>query len=98
MPITIDSILVRDSEPVATTLDENVVVLSVRDGSYFDFNRVGSDIWNMLAKPRPLREILDRLAEIYEVDLGTMAPQVVAFLQKLVDNRLVRVLEPQGDR
>jgi hypothetical protein len=98
LPVTIDSILVRDSEPVPATVDETVVVLSVRAGSYFDFNRVGSDIWNMLAEPRSVRQVLDRLALTYDVDTDTMTAQVTAFLQKLVDRRLVQIIEARSDR
>ena len=46
----------------------NVVVLSIRAGSYFDFNRVGSEIWAMLAEPRRVAGILDALAQNYDVD------------------------------
>jgi hypothetical protein len=94
--VTIDSILVRDSEPVATTLDEEVVLLSIRAGSYYGFNRVGTEIWNMLAEPRPVRLILDELSQLHEVDRATMTRDVTAFLQNLIERRLVRVLGPQG--
>ena len=44
--VTADTILVRDNEPMPTTVDEEVVVLSVRAGAYFGFNRIGTEIWN----------------------------------------------------
>ena len=52
MSVTIDSVLVQDKEPTAAALDGGVVLLSLRAGSYFGFNRVASDIWTMLAEPR----------------------------------------------
>jgi hypothetical protein len=92
--VTIDTILVRDGEPIPVTVDGNVVALSIRAGSFYDFNRVGSDIWNKLAEPHHVRQILDALSQTYDVDMDTMTSDVTAFLQTLVDNRLVRVLEP----
>jgi hypothetical protein len=94
LALAIDTILVRDSEPVPATIDENVVLLSIRAGSYFDFNRVGSDIWNMLAEPHRVRKILDTLSQTYDVDADTLTRDVTAFLQRLVDARLVQILEP----
>lgn len=94
LTLTIDTILVRDKEPVPATIDNNVVLLSIRAGSYFDFNRVGSDIWNMLAEPHPVRKILDTLSQTYDVDADTLTRDVTAFLQRLVDVRLVQILEP----
>jgi hypothetical protein len=96
--VTTDSILVQEREPVATTVDEEVVVLSMRAGSYFGFNRVGTAIWNMLAKPRPVGHILDELSQLHEVDRATMTRDVMTFLQTLVDRRLVRVVEPEDAR
>ena len=96
MSVTIDSVLVRDQEPTAADFDDGVVVLSVRAGSYFGFNRVATEIWNMLAEPCRVGEIFDALAEGHDVDEETLARDVTPFLQTLVEHRLVRVIDP-GD-
>ena len=96
MAVSADTVLVRNSEARATTMaDGNVVVLSIRAGSYFDFNRAGSEIWNMLAEPHRVTRILGALAQNYDVDRDIMTRDVVAFLQNLVDARLVSVLAPE---
>jgi len=91
--VTIDTLLVQDSEPKAANLDDTVVVLSVRAASYFGFSRVASEIWNMLAEPRRVDQIFTLLAEIHDVDADGLARDVVPFLQTLVEHRLVRVIE-----
>jgi hypothetical protein len=94
--VTVKSILIRDKEPTAAALDEGVVVLSVRAGAYFGFNRVATEIWSMLAEPCAVGEIFERLAEHHDVDDETLARDVTPFLQTLVEQRLVRVIDP-GD-
>jgi Coenzyme PQQ synthesis protein D (PqqD) len=96
LSVTIDSVLVQDKEPAAAELDGGVVVLSVRAGSYFGFNRVASEIWNMLAEPRSVGQIFDSLSERHDVDAAILARDVTPFLQTLVEHRLVRVVDP-GD-
>jgi hypothetical protein len=96
--VTVDTVLVRDSEPLPTTVDEEVIVLSVRAGAYFGFNRIGSEIWNMLSEPRRVGEILDTLAQSHEVDLDTMTRDVTQFLQTLIERRLVRVVDSKESR
>ena len=98
LTVTADTILVRDNEPMPTTVDEEVVVLSVRAGAYFGFNRIGTEIWNMLAEPRRVGEILDTLAQSHEVDLDTMTRDVTQFLQTLIERRLVRVVDSKESR
>ena len=96
MSVTIDSVLVRDQKPAAAELDGGVVVLSVRAGSYFGFNPTATEIWDMLAEPCRVGQIFGALAERHDVDVETLARDVTPFLQTLVENQLVRVVEP-GD-
>lgn len=92
--VTIDCVLVQDKEPAAADLDGSVVVLSVRAGSYFGFNTVATEIWNMLAEPCRVGQIFDALTQRHDVDTETLARDVTPFLQTLVENRLVRVIDP----
>jgi Coenzyme PQQ synthesis protein D (PqqD) len=94
LSVTIDSVLVQDKEPTAANLDGGDVVLSVRAGSYFSFNLVATEIWNMLAQPCRVGEIFDSLSERHDVDAETLASDVTPFLQTLIEQRLVRVIDP----
>lgn len=96
MTVTVDTILARDSEPIPATVGEEVVVLSIRTGSYFGFNRVGTEIWNMLSEPRRVDQIFDALSQLHDVDAETMIREVTPFLQMLIERRLVRVVDPGG--
>jgi hypothetical protein len=96
LQITIDSVLVQDEEPTAANLDGGAVVLSVRAGSYFGFNQVATEIWDMLAAPCRVGQIFDSLAERHDVDCDTLTRDVTPFLQTLVAHRLLRVIDP-GD-
>ena len=93
MSVTIDSFLVRDREPTAVDVDDGVVILNLRAGSYFGLNPVATEIWNMLAEPCRVGEILNALAEGHDVDEETLAREVTPFLQTLVEHRLVRVID-----
>jgi hypothetical protein len=95
--VTIDSILVRDPELAAADLDGNIVMLSVRAGSYFGFNGVGSEIWQMLAGPRRVADIFDTLAQSHDVDAAALSRDVLPFLQTLIDRGLARRLDPDGE-
>ncbi|HEX7562955.1 MAG TPA: PqqD family protein [Bradyrhizobium sp.] len=68
--------------------------MSVRAGSYFGFNEVASEIWNMLAEPCRVGQIFAALSESHGVDAETLARDVTPFLQTLVEHRLVRVIDP----
>jgi hypothetical protein len=93
--ITIESILVQDSEPVGADLDGGRVLLSLRAGAYFNLNPMASEIWQMLAEPCRVSQILASLGDGHDVDAQTIARDVTPFLQTLVNHRLVRVIDPR---
>ena len=92
--VTIDSVLVQDRELKTADLDGEVVVLSVRVGCYFGFNRVATEIWNMLGEPCRVGRIFDALCERHEIDVQTLTRDVMPFLQTLIEHHLVRVRDP----
>jgi hypothetical protein len=96
MSVTAETILARDSEPAFVTLEDNAVLLSVRRGSYFSLNRVGTQIWNMLVEPRRVGDIFDVLARTHDVDASAMTGDVVEFLETLLKRQLVRVVDPDA--
>ena len=98
MSITVASVLVREKELTVADVDGRTVVLSLAAGSYFDFNRVATEIWDMLAEPCRVGEIFRRLSDQHDVDVATLARDVTAFLQTLVNEQLVQVLAAEGLR
>ena len=88
-----DTVLIRDGEPAGVLLDDNYVLLSVRAGSYFEFNRIATEIWKILAEPCRVSEVLDRLSKTHDVDTQILSRDVTSFLNKLVKHRLVRVVQ-----
>jgi hypothetical protein len=91
--VTIHSVLVRDQELPATTVEGHAVVLSLDAGSYFDLNRVATEIWGMLSKPRRVGEIFESLSEQHDVDTETLIRDVTPFLQTLIDYKLIRMID-----
>jgi Coenzyme PQQ synthesis protein D (PqqD) len=96
--VTGDTILVQDGEPIPATVDQDVILLSIRAGSYFGLNRVGGEIWNMLAEPKRVRQICDALLHQHDVDSETVSRDVIPFLQTLIERRLIRVVDPGDTR
>jgi hypothetical protein len=95
LSVTNESIVVRDNQLAAADVDGRTVVLSVGAGSYFDFNQVGTEIWNMLAEPCRVSDIFHRLSQQHDVNAETLSRDVTPFLQTLADERLIRMVTPE---
>jgi hypothetical protein len=96
--VTLDTILVQDSELRAAVVGDKVVILSIRAGAYFGLNRRGSDIWNMLAAPQRVAQVCDALSQRYEVEREILNREVIAFAQALIERRLLQVVDPGAMR
>ena len=98
MNVTIDSVLVRDSDLAMADLDGRSVVLNLRAGAYIGFNGVASEIWGMLSEPCRVARIFDALSQTHDVDADTLSRDVLPFLQTLIDKRLARPVDQESTR
>ena len=90
--LSIDSVLVQNTKLATAKIGGRVVVLSVPAGAYFDFNRVATEIWCMLAEPCRVDKIFANLLKRHAVDEETLARDVTPFLQTLLEQRLIRTI------
>jgi hypothetical protein len=88
--------VVRDKEPIFTTLDDEIVMLSTRAQAYFGLGTVGSEIWNMIEQPRRIDEICDALMEEFEIDGETCRRDVLEFVNDMIERGLARIV-PEKD-
>ncbi|HEY7245503.1 MAG TPA: PqqD family protein [Xanthobacteraceae bacterium] len=88
----------RDSEPVAASVNDEVFMLSLRAGAYFGLDPVGSEIWNLLSEPRRLGDLCATLSRIYDVDADTVFRDTSGFLETLLARGLLRVVDPVPEK
>jgi hypothetical protein len=94
--IDLETTLVRNRELTSAVVDGDVVLFSAQAGAYFALNRVGSGIWDLLAEPRQVGDLLDSLIQGYQVDRTEAARDVIPFLQSLTEHRVLQVVKPNG--
>jgi pyrroloquinoline quinone biosynthesis protein D len=74
----------RASDVRYRVLDGEAVVLRQRAAEVLGLNRVGSRVLELVDGESGVPEILDRLADEFEVERGTLEADVRAFLDELV--------------
>jgi hypothetical protein len=70
-------------------LSADVVLLNLRDGVYYGVDDVGARVWALLQSPIAVPAIVSTIADEFDVDPDRCAREVRAFVQELVDRRLV---------
>jgi len=89
MDINNDSIITVIPDQVSTNLEDEVVILSLKDGVYYGLNPVGARIWNIIKEPRSVKEILNIILAEFEVEPKRCQ-------EELASRELIRVSDDQA--
>lgn len=76
-----------------SALAEEAVLLSLRNGKYYGVNHVGAAIWSIVQQPVSIGEIEAALMEEYAVDEETCRAAVTDFLDNMIREELIDVLD-----
>lgn len=97
MIMNTDAVISQNSDLVSAVLDEEVVLMSIRKGSYYGMDQVGSRIWELLEKPITFGRLLAEMEEAYEGDADQIRMDLVAFLEELKQEDLIVVGQSQAE-
>jgi len=86
--IGLETVVARGSEHVETRMAGQTVMMSIPRGKYFAIDGTGQRIWECLAEPASIGQIVDRLLQEYEVDRDQCEAEVIAFVGELMDSGL----------
>jgi len=88
--ITSSSTIVRSDSILSSPVDSEIVMIDLQRGSYYGLDAVGADIWNRLAAPTRVAELCESLVREYDVDPATCEQDVLALLDDMAAQMLVR--------
>ena len=89
--LTDTSIAARADNKVAAEIGDDVVILDIESGFYFQLNKSGARIWGLLEQPESLAGLCAKVEAAFEVDAETCRAEVTEFLELMRDKGLVTV-------
>ena len=88
--ITTESFVQRDPDQEFSMIDDEVVMLSLKNGEYYALNSVASRIWEIIKDRRAVKEILEILMEEFEVDKATCLKDTLECLYDFREKELIK--------
>lgn len=76
---------------IASDMGGEKVMLSIKNGKYYNLGEVGGDIWDLMKEPIKIEKIVHSLLSMYDVDQSTCEEQVLIFLSKLNSEGLILI-------
>jgi hypothetical protein len=83
------STVVASKDQVSADLAEEVVILNLRDGTYYGLDIIGARIWSLIQEPVTVGDVRNVLLEEYEVDQPRCERDLLALLRELSARELV---------
>jgi len=87
--LTLTTPITRVPGLIATDMDGETVMMSIERGEYFGLGGVGSRVWELMAQPTSLAEIVRVICAEFEVDEAVCQADMQTFVDELIENGLV---------
>ncbi|MDR9388707.1 MAG: PqqD family protein [Balneolaceae bacterium] len=75
----------RKQHLLAAPIDDELVLLHVDKGQYYNLKGVGPDLWNRLETPHSVDELVEWVCEEYDVAKDVATADVQSFLSELLE-------------
>ena len=79
----------RSDTAMARRVDDDLVILDIPSGKYFELNDVGALLWERLDGTQSVEDLIDVVLAEYDVDRETASKDVEDLLGELIRSGLV---------
>ena len=90
--ITDNTCLRRNPDMVYSEVDGEVVMLSVKNGEYYNLNEVSADIWKELKESLSFKDLVTRLQDTYEVSYEVCELETRSFLEQTLEKGIIEII------
>ncbi|MCH6258786.1 PqqD family peptide modification chaperone [Puniceicoccaceae bacterium K14] len=84
-----ETIVVRSTEILGSEIEEQTVMMDVKNGNYYGLGETGSRIWQLIEKPISIAVLCDMLVGEFSVDPAQCLSDTVDFIATLADREIV---------
>jgi hypothetical protein len=86
-----DATVVATDSHVATDVDGETVLLNKETGLYQGLTGIGPHIWEAVQEPTTFEELVERVADEYDIGSAQCERDIREFLAELADEQLVEI-------
>ncbi len=90
--LSLSSAIRRSENSLSAEVDGTLVLMSIQHGAYYSLDSIGAEIWRRLDRPMLVTELCTMLKEEYDADQFTIQRDVLALLESLNKERLIKIV------
>jgi Coenzyme PQQ synthesis protein D (PqqD) len=85
------NVYTRTPDVIEADVGGEIVLLHTQNWQYFEFDKVGAAIWNLLTAPTSLDALVEGLTARFDVDEERCRQETKSFLDEMASQGLVTV-------
>jgi|SRR5579862_3405607 hypothetical protein len=89
--LSVHSVVAATADQVSCPLDDESAILNLKNSVYYGMNAVGTRVWNLLQKPRSVRELRDTLLAEYDVEPERCEQDLLDLLEAMRVEGLIEI-------
>ncbi|MFN8467424.1 MAG: PqqD family protein [Caldilineaceae bacterium] len=91
--MNLNTTIARANELMSSPVDDELVLLNLARNNYIGLDSIGRRIWELLATPQRIGDLCSRLGQEFAGEPEQIEADVLAFVDELVGEGLVRVMD-----
>lgn len=93
MSIDLDSRVRRNPDILTAVIDDEIVMMSAKQGEYFGLSGIGTYIWSVAEDPVQVKQLVEMICQSYDVDAETCCADTLPFINNMIRVGLMNVLD-----
>lgn len=86
-----DTVITLNKDCLFNFLEDEVVILHLKQGKYYGLNEVGSFIWESLKEVKTLGNVIEKIKDDFDVSNPSLADEIKEFILDLEDKSLISI-------
>lgn len=87
-----NTILQRNPNQLFTMIDDEVVMLDIKQEEYLNMNPHASYIWQQLEAPLTFGELTDHLCKAFDVEEKVCIQDTLDFLTEFIEREIIQII------
>lgn len=90
--ISLNTIIVQSEGNVVSDMDGEKVMLSIKNGKYYNLGKLGGDIWELVNSPIQINSLIEILVSQYDIEKTECEQDVLSFINHLNNENLIQIM------
>lgn len=83
--------ITADKEIIYQDMQDEVIILNLKDDSYIGLDQAGANFWNIILDSHSVKDAYEHILSEYDIDADTLKEDLNSFIHELLGKKLIDI-------